>query len=388
MVLSIPSGAIWIVYVFFGLWAVLYGAYAVGYFRAQRPKKGTLEWISLVDKPQVRFACHDGSLSRRDILPILLCALFALGCWGGVFLLTLPAEILSMLRGFSLVAKTVLSYAVAPLAASLGAYLLAKKLCKNEWLAALAAGLVALDLRADIILPAFWLPAALFAVRYCEKSQKRGTVSCGLELAAMAAICAVGCYVRAELLFCAGALYALVLVAGVARVVRQKDLEAWLRLLAGAVFVPFVMALVWTLCQIPAAIMSGVILPKGFVNGDFWLWLWLRVELTGPKLLTSALSAMQDAVSIAAVIVGAFSAVCCLHAGFKRGDLCALAAVWLFVAFAVLWAFGFGSVTASVALVFCYSAATYHRRGGRLGIALSTAGLLALYLGVFAALWI
>ncbi len=76
------NGTLLLAIVFLGLCLLFVGLY----FRVQRPKKGTIEWISFYEKKSFQPFTYD-PLSKKDILPVLLSFLTALLICSGRFIL-------------------------------------------------------------------------------------------------------------------------------------------------------------------------------------------------------------------------------------------------------------------------------------------------------------
>ncbi len=377
----------WLLYVFFALVFAVFFACFIAYFRAQRPKTGTLEWISFVDKPPFSFGCDCCPIGKKDVLPMLGCAVLAAVCCCGTALRVLPPHVILSIRTPYAISVAALHYIVAPIAAVLGLYAFLRRLTGKILPAALSAALLALDLQANMVLLAFWMPSLAFMLRYLGKSGRAGTVSCGLELTVIAAILAVGSCARIDVLLLVPVVWVAVLFARICHTAREKTAAQVFRCVGAAVYFPIVTAFFVMLTRIPSAAAAGAFTQ----NGIYYKTLWSHIVFA--PLLQLALMPMQftlqfGVVEIAAAGCALFALAACVHTLAARRDVRALLVLWLFAAFAVFWSMGVCPVLAGSLPMFALCWAKWRERENSVFFWLTISVLFALYLGALCVLWI
>ena len=142
---------------------VLLGVHFVLYLRAVRPARGTLEWISMVDRPAASLCAEPFALRRADGWCLAGVSLIAAACWMGPLLTVLlgqayrtaPARLEALLR-----------YLLAPVISAQTLYLLLRRMTGNVHISMLAAAIFALDLSygADAAATPFQLLAFAFVL--------------------------------------------------------------------------------------------------------------------------------------------------------------------------------------------------------------------------------
>ena len=311
---------------------------------------------------------------------MLGCAVLAAGfCCGTVFLV-LPPHILRSIRTPYAICVAALNYIVAPITAVLSLYAFLRRLTGKILPAAAAAALLALDLQTNMVLAAFTLAAMMFLLRYLGKSAHAGVVSCGLELTAIAAILAVGAYVRIDILLFVPIVWVAVLFGRICQIVREKSAAQFFRTLGATAF--FVM-----LTGIPSAAAAGAFTQTGIA----WNTLWSHIAFA-PALQLMVMP-MQftmrfGIVEIAAAGCALFAFAAAVHMLIRWRDLRALLVLWFFAAVALLWSMGICAILAGVLPMFALCWMKWQERGGGALYWLSIGVLFALYLGAICVLWI
>ena len=360
----------------------LLAVHFAAFFRAQRPRRRTLEWIAFVDPPAPRFGCGPAEHCPLRAVHILLLTLAALVTAAGQLLARVPPALLcSVLLGADLIGRLefLLIYAVSPAVCMLAVFFAARRLTDHPVLPWLAALLMALDLNYDPELLPFLLLAAAFLLRYWGAAQTAPASACALELLAMTAYLALGAYVDPALLLAAALLFIPVAFAAVYRAVHADAPRRALRL-AGTLVGYFAMLGLWmTLIRIPGALLeTGLPFFRMLADARFWAGLGGQIRAACAALTAPA--AMYLAIfSLPLQLYALFSAAACVWLAAKRRDVCAGLMAWLFAAGTALWALGiappaFGSLLPTV---YLWSRWLRRSRGAVFGITLLLACALA-----------
>ena len=387
MSISIPAGSIWLLYVFFALIFAVFFVCFIAYFRAQRPKIGTLEWISFVDKPPFSFGSVCCPLGKKDILPMLGCAVLAAVFCCGTLFKVLPPHMLQSIQTPYAIGVAVLNYIVAPITAVLSLYAFLRRLTGKIVPAVCAAALLALDLQTNMVQMAFWMAALAFLLRYLGKSGCASAFSCGLELTVIAAILAVGAYIRIDILLFVPIVWGAVLFGRICQIVREKSAAQFFRTLGAAVYFPVMTAFFVMLTGIPSAASAGAFAQTGIR----WNVLWSHIAFA--PALQLMLMPLQFAlrfgvVEIAAAGCALFALAASVHMLVRWRDLRALLVLWLFAAFVLLWFMGVCAILAGILPLFALCWMKWRERGGGALCWLTIGVLFALYLGAVCVLWI
>ncbi len=360
----------------------LLAVHFAAFFRAQAPRRRTLEWIAFVDPPAPRFGCGPAEHCPLRAVHVLLLAFAALVTAAGQLLARVPPELLrSILLSADLIGRLefLLIYAVSPAVCTLTVFFAARRLTDHALLPYLAALLMALDLNYDPELLPFLLLAAAFLLRYWGAVQTAPAFSCALELLAMTAYLALGAYIHPPLLLAAVLLFIPVAFAAVYRAVHADAPRRVLRL-AGTLVGYFAMLALWmTLIRIPGALLeTGLPFFRMLADARFWAGIGGQIgdacaALTAPDAVYLAIF------SLPMQLYALFSAAACVWLAAKRRDLCAGLMAWLFIAGTALWALGiappvFGSLLPAV---YLWSRWLRRSRGAVFGIVLLLACALA-----------
>ena len=344
---------------------VLLGVHFVLYLRAVRPARGTLEWISMVDRPTASLCAEPFALRRADGWCLAGVSLIAAACWMGPLLtvllgqayLTAPARLEALLR-----------YLLAPVISAQTLYLLLRRMTGNVHISMLAAAIFALDLSygADAAATPFQLLAFAFVLLHLLL---RGAFA---PLIAAAAFLGVGAYFASGVLCQLAVLLPVLLFAAVRRC-GMGERYAVLRLVGAVLGFPAMTAALFLLTQVPGAVLAGV---KPF-SGAFV-----------PRVLLSALAALRSALPQGGALLlspvepllliyalgAAFVSVGC---AVRRRQTGFWLAIWFFAANSVLAIFGRCVPAVGCMPLIALVWAQWEKRGGRWQVLLASAFLLS-----------
>lgn len=339
---------------------VLLGVHFVLYLRAVRPARGTLEWISMVDRPTASLCAEPLVLRRADGWCLAGVSLIAAACWVGPLLtvllgqayLTAPARLEALLR-----------YLLAPVISAQTLYLLLRRMTGNVHISMLAAAIFALDLSygADAAATPFQLLAFAFVLLHLLL---RGAFA---PLIAAAAFLGVGAYFAPSVLCQLAVLLPALLFAAVRRC-GMGERYAVLRLVGAVLGFPAMTAAFFLLTQVPGAVLAGV---KPF-SGAFF-----------PQVLLSALAALPQGGALLLSPVEPLLLIYALGAAFvsvgcsvRRRQTGFWLASWFFAANSVLAIFGRCVPAVGCMPLIALVWAQWEKRGGRWQVLLASAFLL------------
>ena len=340
---------------------VLLGVHFVLYLRAVRPARGTLEWISMVDRPAASLCAEPFALRRADGWCLAGVSLIAAACWVGPLLtvllgqayLTAPARLEALLR-----------YLLAPVISAQTLYLLLRRMIGNVHISMLAAAIFALDLSygADAAATPFQLLAFAFVLLHLLL---RGAFA---PLIAAAAFLGVGAYFASGVLCQLAVLLPALLFAAVRRC-GMGERYAVLRLVGAVLGFPAMTAAFFLLTQVPGAVLAGV---KPF-SGTFF-----------PQVLLSALAALPQGGALLLSPVEPLLLIYALGAAFvsvgcavRRRQTDFWLASWFFAANSVLAIFGRCVPAVGCMPLIALVWAQWEKRGGRWQVLLASAFLLS-----------
>lgn len=340
---------------------VLLGVHFVLYLRAVRPARGTLEWISMVDRPAARLCAEPFALRRADSWCLAGVSLIAAVCWMGPLLtvllgqayLTAPARLEALLR-----------YLLAPVISAQTLYLLLRRMTGNVHISMLAAAIFALDLSygADAAATPFQLLAFAFVLLHLLL---RGAFA---PLIAAAAFLGVGAYFAPSVLCQLAVLLPALLFAAVRRC-GMGERYAVLRLVGAVLGFPAMTAAFFLLTQVPGAVLAGV---KPF-SGTFF-----------PQVLLSALAALPQGGALLLSPVEPLLLIYALGAAFvsvgcaiRRRQTGFWLAIWFFAANSALAIFGRCVPAVGCMPLIALVWAQWEKRGGRWQVLLASAFLLS-----------
>lgn len=340
---------------------VLLGVHFVLYLRAVRPARGTLEWISMVDRPTASLCAEPFALRRADGWCLAGVSLIAAVCWMGPLLtvllgqvyLTAPARLEALLR-----------YLLAPVISAQTLYLLLRRMTGNVHISMLAAAIFALDLSygADAAATPFQLLAFAFVLLHLLL---RGAFA---PLIAAAAFLGVGAYFAPSVLCQLAVLLPALLFAAVRRC-GMGERYAVLRLVGAVMGFPAMTAAFFLLTQVPGAVLAGV---KPF-SGAFF-----------PQVLLSALAALPQGGALLLSPVEPLLLIYALGAAFvsvgcavRRRQTGFWLASWFFAANSALAIFGRCVPAVGCMPLIALVWAQWEKRGGRWQVLLASTFLLS-----------
>ena len=340
---------------------VLLGVHFVLYLRAVRPARGTLEWISMVDRPAASLCAEPFALRRADGWCLAGVSLIAAACWMGPLLTVLlgqaylaaPARLEALLR-----------YLLAPVISAQTLYLLLRRMTGNVHISMLAAAIFALDLSygADAAATPFQLLAFAFVLLHLLL---RGAFA---PLIAAAAFLGVGAYFAPSVLCQLAVLLPALLFAAVRRC-GMGERYAVLRLVGAVLGFPAMTAAFFLLTQVPGAVLAGV---KPF-SGAFFprvLLFALAALPQGGALLLSPVEPLLLIYALGAAFVSVGCAIRRRQTGFWL-------AIWFFAANSALAIFGRCVPAVGCMPLIALVWAQWEKRGGRWQVLLASAFLLS-----------
>lgn len=343
----------------------LLGVHFALYLRAVRPARGTLEWISMVDRPAARLCAEPFILRRADGWCLAGVSLIAAACWMGPLLtvllgqayLTAPARLEALLR-----------YLLAPVVSAQTLYLLLRRMSGNVHISMLAAAIFALDLSygADAAATPFQLLAFAFVLLHLLLN---GAFA---PLIAAAAFLGVGAYFVPGVLCQLFVLLPVLLFAAVRRC-GMGERYAVRRLIGAALGFPAMTAVFFLLTRVPGAVLSG----NPVFSGAFFLHMALSACAAlfsalpqGGTLLLSPVEPLLLVYALGAAAVSVGSAIRRRQTGFWL-------AIWFFAANSALAAFGRSVPAVGCMPLIALVWAQWETRGGRWQVLLASAFLLS-----------
>ncbi len=186
----------WTLLIGAGVTAVLLCAYFVLYGRALAPKRGTLEWIALYDRPGLQLSRSAHPFKAICLLPLCLAAVLSAACYcvgvclhlGSFELFTVSGGLQVLLTGSALVALT-----------AAGGFVLLQGLTGSAPLAFFGALLLGLDLGADYAAAACFVWALTFFHRWAATDFEQKARRSFLPLVLLAALLAIGVSLATDL---------------------------------------------------------------------------------------------------------------------------------------------------------------------------------------------
>ena len=351
------------------------GVYFSFFFRAMQPKRGTLEWIGLVDRPAWLFGCERCSICSEDILPMLLVAVAAAAAYSLSVLLMNGYGVFSSMPPLQTV-EAILFALLLPATGAVTMYCLVKRLCGGIFAPILSALLVAFDLDYDPVSMPMFLLALAFFLRWWGVSQKKSVLRCLAELLAVTGFLGVGTYFSPETAWFSAVLFVPLVFAAVFRMLHEDGKYRIVRLIGVIVGFWLLTAAWYTAAHIPAMILaSDTPFPQLLAEGKTWSLLLLR----GMNTLSRLLPRFSDTIGLGVILIwlyALFSAAGGVYLCVTRHDLRGMLLCWLTVCAAVLWQFSLAP--AVLAVVPCaYVWECWREREGGLPAALG-AGILLL----------
>lgn len=362
---------------------VLYGA---AYNRALQPRAGTLEWISLYDRPSFSLVGRWTGLDRRDAVPLLAVCAAAVAAWGFAAWRSLSAAYGGVPLDMETAVEAGFRYGLVPVLTAICMYLLGKGLTGSTLTALLSALVLSLDLTAEPLLLLLAAGQALLLTRYLTAGEERGYGEVCLWLILAFALNAVACYVYAGFTFVTAAMVVLLIAGAAGRFVLLG--RGWLlRSLVTAVLTWCVVTL---LVYVPGAAAAGIAFPAGFLSENFYLFAALRI-LTG---LQVAFGAMPFYVTPLfydwpLLLFGLGSLVALIVGMIRRRDTTGLVGVVWLAALTAAWLVT-GLYAVPVGCMLCIGAVWggFCRRGRTFPVLLGSACVLALLLGLYILSWL
>lgn len=349
------------------------GVYFSFFFRAMQPKRRTLEWIGLIDRPAWFFGCERCAIGKEDVLPMALTAVTAAAAYALSILLINGYNVLSAMPAMQKLEAVVLGL-ILPAMGTAVMYCLVKRLCGGIFAPIAAALLVAFDLDYDPSAMPMILLALAFFLRWWGVSQTRSFGRCFAELTAVTAFLGVGTYFAPKTAWFAPVLFVPLAFASVWRMLHSDESRRILRLIVTLLGFWLLAAAWYTAAHIPAMILaSDAPFPQLLAEGKTWDLLLLR----GMNTVSRLLPRFSDTIGLGVILIwlyALFSAAGGVYLCVTRHDLRGMLLCWLTVCAAILWQFSLAP--AVLAIVPCaYIWECWRRRDGRLFAALG-AGIL------------
>lgn len=350
--------------------------YYWAYFRAQRPRDGTLEWIALHDRPHLRLQTQ-GQMTWRDLVALCAVSLVTLAAWAFALLPLLREQT----DGSSYAMATGMAYhCAAPVLNAALAYLLMKQLGGSTAAAILGGCLLGMNLLTDPTLSLFLTAASLFACRFGAAAETRsfGGNAANLLLCALSLV--AGCYFRPALSLFAIAILVLLVLACVLRFINRGRPDGYLPKTL-LVFVAG-LAVSVVLVFLPAAALwgrSGTMLLLAPFTGNYYVMIAQRAaELFSGLLYWDSLSILSGLYyDWPLLVTGLLAVLTAVVSLLRRRDGLGLILTLLLLGAAAMWLLA-GSYALPVVCALALSClwASLLRRGRRGLVATGAAVLL------------
>ena len=351
----------------------LLGVHFALYLRAVRPARGTLEWISMVDRPAASLCAEPFILRRMDGWCLAGVSLIAAACWAGPLLTVLLGQ--AYLTASARL-EAVLRYLLAPVVSAQTLYLLLRRMTGNVHISMLAAAIFALDLSygADAAATPFQLLAFAFVLLHLLL---KGAFA---PLVAAAAFLGVGAYFAPGVLCQLIVLLPALLFAAVYRC-GAGERYAVRRLVGAALGFPAMTAAFLLLTQVPGAVLAGL---QPF-SGAFFLRVLLSalaallsaLPQSGTLLLSPVEPLLLSPVEPLLLIYALGAAAASLGTAVRRRQTGFWLAIWFFAANSALAAFGRCVPAVGCMPLIALVWAQWEARGGRWQVLLASAFLLS-----------
>lgn len=360
--------------------------YGVSYNRALQPRAGTLEWISLYDRPAFSLVGRWTGLVRADAVPLLAACVVAVAAWGFAAWRSLMEAYTGAPLGVEAALEAGFHYGLAPVVTAICMYLLGKGLTGSTLTALLSALVLSLDLTADPLLLLLAAGQALLLTRYLTAGEDTGFGEVCLWLILAFALNAVACYVYEGFLIVTAAMVVLLIAGAAGRFVLLG--RGWL--LRSLVTAVLTWAVVTLLVYVPGAAAAGIAFPAGFLSKNYYLFAALRM-VTGLQVAFGAMpfNATPLLFDWPLMLFGLGAFVAVAVGMIRRRDMTGLVGVVWFVALTVAWPVT-GLYALPVGCMLCIGGVWggFCRRGRTFPVLLGSACVLALLLGLYLMSWL
>ena len=367
--------------------AVLLALYGAAYFRALKPRAGTLEWIALYDRPPLAMAGRWYRLERADAVPLPVCCLLAAAAWGYAAWSSYQAVYPDVLDVPEALLQLGIYYGLLPALTAAGAYCLLKGLFGSTSVTMLGVLILSADLTAE---PVSMLAATLLLLgllRFLTAGEQQTFGESCLPLLLTSVLIPIGCYFQPALLIPSAAVLLLLLAGCTIRFVRLG--EGWfLKSLLTAVLPAAVTTL---LLHIPAAVAAGLPFPQMLGSGAFYRSLAQRAAAAVSGLFHAGLWNVLPAAAYdwPLLICGLCAAAAAAAGLLRRRDYRGLMLPVWFLALAAMWVLsGLYAMPLACVLCLCYVWADLYRREKYILAGLGAGCLLVLLLAFYILSWI
>ena len=256
---------------------VLLVFYVAAYFRALRPRTGTLEWIAFYDQPAFSLAGRWHPLTGGDAWAALVSLLLGAGIWATAGWTGFGAALRSGMLPTDFLVAMAVTYVVLPGLTALGAYLLFRGLFGSRAAALLAVAAVMLDLTAEPETMVFAVWSGLFLCRFLTAGEDHSFGEACPNLILAFALLAVGPYFSPALLWLAAADLVILAACSAGRFVHLGRGWFW----AGLATALATLVLTTLALYLPAALLAGMRFPQLLLSRDYYLLIWQRLTAIG-----------------------------------------------------------------------------------------------------------
>lgn len=291
-------------------------------FRAAlRPRRRTLEWITLAEPKPFSFGLQAPQYTARDVLPMVAAPLLSvlISVLFLMRLLSVPAyqtaDLLSKVSVW-------ITNGACPIMATLAVYCAAKRIAGGILVPFMAALLAALDVTSDAPELTFWLLSFAFFIRLWSREDE-SILGEAADLAVLTAFLAVGTYFRISAALLAAALLAPLVLRCILRQygIGRTLLTALSYLLLYGLWYGFV-------CVPMGMTELGARFPQMLFSHEYWRFLYADVRQISAQ--TGAAFAPVPYFSMAVLqLYGVFCIVGCVYAALRRRDWDGLMLAWL-----------------------------------------------------------
>lgn len=361
--------------------------YGAAYFRALRPRSGTLEWISCYDRPGFGLSGWCFPMEKADALPLLCLCLAAAAIWGFAAWKNLAALYDGADFPAETLARAAVYYLILPAAAAAGAYVMFKGLFGVTRVAVFGVLALSLDMTVSPVPTVFAVMTVLFLLRFLTARPERRFVDRLPSLILCFALLTIGCYFEPALAVLGLAAVVLLAAGCIARFVElgAGNLAASLASAAAAA------AVTTLLLYIPAALIGGMGFPQLLLSPAYYLLIAQRVAA-----LFGGLFRWQPEFAYSAayydwpmMLCGLCAMAASLIALFRRRDYRGLVLPVLFAALTVMWLLcGVYLLPLACAACLCGVWAELCRRGKSLLAGIGAACILLILASQYVISWI
>ncbi len=332
--------------------SAVFAGYFILYSRAQRPREGTLEWISLYDRPSFSLSGVAHAVTGVDLAPLILVCVLTFFSWNiQIGSALFPAGFQALSEDQQLAVG--LNYLLLPTLSVGILYLLIKSLYGRSGIAFLSALILGLDVTWQPAVTFFTLLTTYFTYQHLSKDYDSPTWEMAGSLILIETFFLAACYFSSCMLLYGLCLLACLLVGFCLRFRAGARTGSFGYLLKMLLISALWMALMTILLFVPAGLARGMTLPDMLVSAEFYHMIWLRVNRIAASAFRPSAGLLATAMAYDWVLLcgGTFAVIAMVAAAVRRRKTQGLiVGVW-YLGFVALCVLGGGVALPAVCLV-------------------------------------